>query len=394
MALLDFFNRKKEQRGYVDDEQSATSLIFRGYRLDESATSLSAFFSAMELISNSIAQLPIEVRRDEEIDKKHPLNFVFKNMLISKFTFMKMIVTDMILHGNAFAYIERAKDGTPIRLIYCEFGSVNINYNHSAQTLYYNINFVRKGRIEPCDVLHFIKNSNNGVNGRSLISYANLVLNLAKATDKAASKYYSSGCALQGALTIKGTRKNSKEQARQAFEMTHGEAGSGLVILDDDMTYTPISSNSKDSQMLEARTFNVKEVARYFNINPILLGDNTGAGYSSIEQANVEYVTHTLQPYVSLIEEELNRKLIKPSEYGIVTINLDENYLLKGDKSATATYLNTLVNSGIISRNEARKMLGMKAIEGGDEYIIPYTNIEQNTITDNKTKNEDGNEGN
>ena len=394
MALLDFFNRKKEQRGYVDDEQSATSLIFRGYRLDESATSLSAFFSAMELISNSIAQLPIEVRRNEEIDKTHPLNFVFKNMLISKFTFMKMIVTDMILHGNAFAYIERAKDGTPIRLIYCEFGSVNINYNHSAQTLYYNINFVRNGRIEPCDVLHFIKNSNNGVNGRSLISYANLVLNLAKATDKAASKYYSSGCALQGALTIKGTRKNSKEQARQAFEMTHGEAGSGLVILDDDMTYTPISSNSKDSQMLEARTFNVKEVARYFNINPILLGDNTGAGYSSIEQANVEYVTHTLQPYVSLIEEELNRKLIKPSEYGIVTINLDENYLLKGDKSATATYLNTLVNSGIISRNEARKMLGMKAIEGGDEYIIPYTNIEQNTITDNKTKNEDGNEGN
>ena len=67
---------------------------------------------------------------------------------------------------------------------------------------------------------------------------------------------------------------------------------------------------------------------------------------------------------------------------------------MKGDKSATATYLNTLVNSGIISRNEARKMLGMKAIEGGDEYIIPYTNIEQNTITDNKTKNEDGNEGN
>ena len=260
MALLDFFNRKKEQRGYVDDEQSATSLIFRGYRLDESATSLSAFFSAMELISNSIAQLPIEVRKNEEIDKKHPLNFVFKNMLISKFTFMKMIVTDMILHGNAFAYIERAKDGTPIRLIYCEFGSVNINYNHSAQTLYYNINFVRNGRIEPCDVLHFIKNSNNGVNGRSLISYANLVLNLAKATDKAASKYYSSGCALQGALTIKGTRKNSKEQARQAFEMTHGEAGSGLVILDDDMTYTPISSNSKDSQMLEARTFNVRNI--------------------------------------------------------------------------------------------------------------------------------------
>ena len=45
--------------------------------------------------------------------------------------------------------------------------------------------------------------------------------------------YYASGCALQGALTIKGARKGAKEQARQAFANTHGDKGSGLVILDN-----------------------------------------------------------------------------------------------------------------------------------------------------------------
>ena len=167
---------------------------------------------------------------------------------MSKFMFIKQMICDVILHGNAYAYIERANDGTPINLVYCENGTVNVFYQQNTQELYYQIPFLRKGKIEPIDVIHIYKNSNNGITGRSLISYASKILNLAKATDKAASKYYSSGCALQGALTIKGTRKGAKEAARQAFATTHsGDTGSGLVILDDDMTYTPLSGNANDS---------------------------------------------------------------------------------------------------------------------------------------------------
>jgi HK97 family phage portal protein len=211
------------------------------------------------------------------------------------------LISDVILHGNAYCYIERAQDGTPTELVYCEHGTVDVVYNQKKQELYYHIPFIKRGNIEAVNVIHLYKDSNNGVLGRALITYANQVIKLSQATDKAARNYYASGCALQGALTIKGARKGAKEQARQAFANTHGDKGSGLVILDDDMSYQQLSSNANDSQMLEARTFNVQEIARYFNINPILLGDKTGASYNSIELANIEFVTHTLMPYVAMM---------------------------------------------------------------------------------------------
>lgn len=139
--------------------------------------------------------------------------------------------------------------------------------------------------------------------------------------------------------------------------------------------------------MLETRLFNVAEIARYFNINPVLLGDLSKSSYNTIEAANLEFLTHTLMPYVSMVQDEFNRKLVKPSEAGI-TIDLDESYLIKADKDSTAQYLKTLVDSGIITRNEARKQLGYNEMDGCDDLIVPFTNIKDNTIGNQQENSE------
>lgn len=381
MSIFSFKKNKVEQRSAVaSDATSATSLIFGQFLLSDSATTVSAFFAAVELISNSIAQLPILIKRDNQTIYDNHLNVLFAHTAMSKFNMLKQLIYDVIMYGNAVMYIKRAQDGTPIDLIYCEHGTYNIFYQQNKQELYYKIPFITKRRIEPIDVIHLYKNSFNGFVGRPVSNYASNVIQLAAAADKAAKNYYSSGCAIQAALTIKSSRRGAKEQARQAFLDTHsGLNPSGLVILDDDMTYTPLSGNANETQMLETRLFNVAEIARYFNINPVLLGDLSKSSYNTIEAANLEFLTHTLMPYVSMVQDEFNRKLVKPSEAGI-TIDLDESYLIKADKDSTAQYLKTLVDSGIITRNEARKQLGYNEMEGCDDLIVPFTNIKDNTI--------------
>ena len=388
MKFSELFGKKTETRDLQATPDSlAASLIFGSYRLDESATTLSAFFAATELISNSVAQLPISVKRETGIDKNHPINLLFKNGFITKFNLMKNLVTDIIMYGNAYCYIEKADDGTPLSLTYLERGDVTVYYNKNTQDLYYQVVNHKPGRVRPENMIHLYKNSINGVQGKSLVSYANQVLQLAKATDKTASKYYSSGCALSGVLTIKGARKGAKEAARDAFATTHsGSSGSGLVILDEDMSYTPISGSASDSQMLEARAFNVEEIARYFNINPLLLGDTKGASYKSIEEANVEFLSRTLMPYVSLIEDEFNRKLVKPEEQGKVIIDFEEGELLRGDMKSTSEYIQKLVSSGIMTTNEAREMLGLPAKEGCDDLIVAYTKISDNKVSGEEEK--------
>jgi len=395
MKISDIFKRNNNAQTIQQAEGSgASSVIFGQFLLDSSATSLSAFFGAREIISNSLAQLPINVKYNNEIVSNHIVNKLFKTNLLSKFNLMKALIQDVIDWGDALCYIERSSnDGTPINLIYCPRGSYSIDYNEQTHRLRYKINYLQKF-VEPKDVLHLYKNNqSNGIQGRSLTGFANSILGIAKATDKAASNYYSSGCAISGALTIKGSRRDSKEKARQAFADVHsGNNSSGLVILDDDMEYKPIANSANESQMLETRLFNVTEIARFFNINPVLLGDLSKSSYNTIEAANIEFVTHTLLPYISMVECEFNRKLIGPTEEGF-TIDLDETYLIRGDQNSIATYYKTLVEAGIITRNEARRGLGLNPLQGLDEIIIPYTNVDNNTLTGkdkNTEENEDG----
>ena len=177
MKFSELFGKKTETRDLQATPDSlAASLIFGSYRLDESATTLSAFFAATELISNSVAQLPISVKRETGIDKNHPINLLFKNGLITKFNLMKNLVTDIIMYGNAYCYIEKADDGTPLSLTYLERGDVTVYYNKNTQDLYYQVVNHKPGRVRPENMIHLYKNSINGVQGKSLVSYANQVL--------------------------------------------------------------------------------------------------------------------------------------------------------------------------------------------------------------------------
>lgn len=379
---LNLFKRSNTNASQVEERSFTGAEISLNSLLDNSGpvTSLSAVYAAVEMISNALAELPILIRVEGIVDGGHPYNHLFCNNLMSKYVLIKQLVWDiLIMNGNAFLYIRRDSRGVPKELIYCKPADTQIMYNESTRDLYYLNAKVAKGRIEPKDMIHLYKNSQDGINGRSIISYAKKVFDLSKYTDATASNYYQSGCNLNGILTINGNPSQEEvEKIRMNWKRLHGADGnSGLAILKGNMNYQSIGQSAAESQMLEARLFNVSEIARFFNISPVLLGDLTKSSYSTIEAAQLEFVQHTLYPFIVMFEEELNRKLCHRSN---VRIDFDESFLIKSDKAVQANYLNTLVSGGIMSINEARASLGLNPIEGGDKVIIPFTDISQNII--------------
>lgn len=398
MAWYNFW--KKENRTATVDNTPVESNFGTGWSLfhnsNQDAVSLSAVFSAIEIISNTVAELPINVKTQVEnkvsIVKDHPLYGVFNSGLLTKFMLVKMMISDMLLYGNGFAYIKRSSDGSPIELIYLPKGKCTVFYNSQIRKLYYHAPSVQSGAIEPINMLHFVKNSKNGVEGIGVLKYADNTIKLAGYTEKAARDYFSSGCHVSGILKTTNPSITLNEQKRNAirdaWRQGHGKDGTGMAIIEGGMEYQPISSNSKDAQLLESRLFNLQDIARFFNINPVLLGDLSHSSYSTIEASLLEFVTHTLFPYITLVENELTRKLIKPSEKNLY-IDLDEAYIIKSDKSSEATYLNTLVSGGIMTTNEARYQLGLNPVDGGDKLVIPYTKIDDNTIGEQGNKADD-----
>ena len=390
---MGLFSKKKdkEQRELPNNDVFGTSLQFGASFGNYTAMNISAVYRATEIISDSIAILPIKVKQMnkehyEEVDE-HPINFLFKQNLMNKYTFIKMLIQSVLLKGNGFAYIRRANDGTATDLVFLQNSEVQINYDSIKNTLYYVVPKISAKKIEPCNMIHLVKNSYDGVNGVSVLSYASRSVKLANNTENAANNFFTNGCNLSGVLTVQGQLTDKqRSDIRKTWNEAYINGGNGLAVLQGNMDYKPIQLTASDSQMLESRLYEVQDIARFFGISPVLLGDLSHAPYNSIEAVQQMFLLHTLQPYITLCEEEFTRKLFRPSESNL-RINFDETALLKTDKVALANYYGALLDKGILCVNEVRKEMGYNPIEGGDKHLIAYTDIDQNTI--NKSETED-----
>ena len=319
--------------------------------------------------------------------EKHPLNYVFSDRnadnLITKFTLIKLLVQSVLLRGNGFALIERNGDRVKT-LRYLEPNDVIINYDKVRNTLYYDVPLIKK-KVDPKDMLHFVMFSYDGIKGLSVLQNAARSLSIAHSSENAAKGFFDNGMMINGILKVQGpVNQKQREDLRTAWNETYTANGSGIAILQGNMDYQTIQLSAKESQMLESRQFSVNDIARFFGISPVLLGDLTKTSYSSLEAVQNDFLVHTLQPYITMIENELNRKLLKPSESNL-SITLETNEILRTDKAAQASYYSALISTGVMTINEVRKELGYNGIgEDGNKNIIPFTDINQNTINANK----------
>ena len=395
---MGFWNRNKEkekreleQREQLQFVSYGDALTFGSIINNCTAMNISAFFAATSLISNTIAMLPIKVLVSGVDGKnnyeEHPILTALDNMPnISKFSLLKLIVQSVILRGNAFVYVER-KGNKVTGLRYLESGDVTINYDKIKNTLWYQCTNVSNKYIQPKDMLHFVLNSYDGVNGVSLLSYAKRTLAITNASENSAKNFFDNGMNVNGILKVlTPISQKQKEEIRQSWNQAYSGQG-GLAVINGNMEYQQLTLSPEDAQLLSSRQFNVADIARFFNLNPLLLGGESGATYSSLEMLQNAFLIHTLQPYISMIECEMNRKLLGQDEQNLEVI-LETNDLLRIDKQAQANYYAAMLSNGILSINEIRKEIGYGEVENGDKHIIPFTDISQNTINEENNTQE------
>lgn len=342
--------------------------------------SLSPVFAATQRISNAIGMLPwtIKTYSDAKVQDNNYLKILFDKCVQTRFIFVKNLIKDVIINGNAYALIERNTNGTPTNLIYLRPGQCTPLVDSTGTKLFYNIPQFKKGYVEPINVLHFFMDSADGIQGRALIDFARNTIKLSQYTEKAASDYFGSGMRLTGVLSTTAPRltEQQRNDIRNAY-LAGMSSGSGIAVLENGMTFSSMSNNAKDSSLIDTRLYNVQEVGRFFNISPVQLGDLSHTQYGSIEQSQLDFLTNTLAPWIEMLEAEINRKLVLPRDKTKYHIDLDTNCLLKTDRQSFANYISTLISNSIITINEARNLLGMSPIEGGDERNLHYAGTTQ-----------------
>lgn len=341
------------------------------------ALSISTVFACVELISNSIAMMDINVKSKETKTRltQIALQKIFQNNKLTKFNLIKNMVSDMLLYGNGYAKIERATDGMVVGLTYLPASEVSAFFNDNVADTYF---MFRGERLLPAELIHIFKNTYNGYIGVGILEYARRSCQLANAAEDSAVDYYSSGLNINAILHA--TQPMTQHQADQAVRSMQGTlnptSGSGkMKFLPFDLKLEPISQTANDAALIDTRSFNVEDIARFFNIPVSLLTDNN----QNAEAIMLQFLTQTLSPYIVLFEDELNRKLIQDDD---LYFDFDERAVIRVDMKSTAEYLKTLVDSAIISVNEARELLGLPLRKNGDALSRPYTDTQQNLVAD------------
>ena len=378
------------------EQHVANALNFSLLNFNESPYTLSAFHRCVELISSSVANLPISVLFiDKQGNKKqrnnHRLNAVFQNMLLSRFQFIHNLVKDVITSGNAFAYIHRDNGGNVKQITYMQPTEVQVVYNKQRGELYYQIPSISKQqKIESYDMLHLAMNSKDGIVGTSTLSLMNRTLKGAGYAEATALNLFeNNGQSPRGILTVE-----SQLSPKQREDIKNGWASNlsnnGVCVLQGNMRYQSLSATANDQQLLESRKFHQEQICQFMGVPPELLGMKEP---KNIEELTNQFLTFTLQPIITLIEEEFTRKLFAPSEKNF-RIDLDENSMLRMSKSAQAAFFSSMTERGILSINEARLELGYESRKGCDNLIIPFTDINMNKInSDTQEEENEGTEG-
>lgn len=383
-------NKKAEKRSLEEDYSPsyyASGLLFGSLGSQTSAMNLPTAYRCINLISDSIASMAIEVKRKNtkaktSVVKNHPINSLFdgRNNRLDGYTLIKMLIQSVITKGNGFAYIQRGEGGTPKKLIFVESNDVTITYMKETDTLYYTVSYLNRGRrIDPSDMIHLKMMSWNGIEGISLLAMAKRTLGIASATDEQSKNYFEKGGNMSGIVTTPAIlNSKQRQEILKSWDSTYSQGSGGIAVLGGGLTYTQISSNAKDSQMVEARQQNQIELCQYFGVPPILLGLQ-GGNFTSLEDAQNAFLTETLMGYVRMVESEFNRKLLADSEGNLkVIFNFED--ILRTQKSVLADYYTKMTTNGIMTVNEVRERIGLPQAANGDDLVIPYTDISMNKI--------------
>lgn len=370
--------------------EERASAVFGDYLLYNTASSyannkamlLSAVYRCVEVISDSIAQLPCEPYRiDSDGCKikftKHPTYNLLNrepNQNMSKFTFMKTMVVSMLLTGNAYALIERDERGNAKALYYIPTELVTILKPQTiTDTISYSITGM-KNVVEDCNMIHILNFTSDGYEGISTLAYARKTLGLAMDAEANAEGFFKGGANVAGILKCNSPlatkqKESLKSSWNSAFNGSTGTPN-GIAVLDADLDFQSVTVNPSDAQLLETRQFNVIDICRFFGVSPVKAFDLSKSSYNTIEQMQLAFLTDTLQPLLEKIECEFQRKLYKPSEKDNITVRFSTAPLLRADKQSQANYYNTLFQMGVMTINEIRRELDLPHLENGDTSFV------------------------
>jgi len=346
---------------------------YTGEKVNEmSALGISTVFSAISLIADSIALLPVKTLRYDGqktiyTDKPKFLEKPNVGLDLSMFSLIHQTITSLAMHGNAFILVDKDRQGRPIQLTPVHPEKVKVEMDNGMKTY---MLMSKKGsferKITSDNMLHFVWYSYPGnLIGVSPLRTNSNTYGLALAMERHIAQFYGQGGTPSSVLET--DRDLTAEQAnvlKETWIMNHNR-NRKPAVLTGGLKWKAISA-SAGSELIDAREQIVNEIARVFRIPAhLLLSKDASNVYSNIESNGLAFIRHTLLPWIRRIEDGLS-SLLPGKQF----VKLDTDEYSRGDQLSRVRSYQVAISSGVMTPNEARSKMDLEPYEGGDKFYI------------------------
>ena len=348
------------------------------------AMRVAAVFACVEKIAGAIGTLPLHVyRTDGETPVRQPRDDLWFKLneaptrLVTASAFWENVNSQRLLRGDSFAMLRYGLNGTLSEVIPLPWDCVTPQVQGGVVKYYVNLpQFGISTVLPPEEILHFksIGFDMRTMRSPSTIQYgARAAVGNALAMDQYSGKFFENGA--HPSTILKAPGKMTKEQIdrlQEAFANKYSGADNFHrlpLVLTEGLDAQEISLSAQDAQLLEARKFQVIDIARAFGVPPHMIGETSASTSwgSGIEAMSRGFVTYTLKRHLKYLEDELNHKLFPRNTGRFVKFDLSE--LIEGDSKAQAEYNRSALGGpgsgmGWMTVDEVRRTRGLKPLGG------------------------------
>ena len=337
---------------------------------------------ALSLVSNDLARVPLRVEckkgeRYEVDDEAYPelvdiLNET-ANSYYSAYEFKSWLTRCMMLWGNSFALISRWGDEVR-ELIPVRPWDVTLLPDPEKGGWYYRSG--EYGDIAPKDMLHFrMPTYGRMLWADSPISLGRKAIALGMEQENAGRSAFAMPGLGKIAITTKETMGGEGVKKMQTSFINAHSGPEGMlrpIVVQNESDVKQVGQSLTDQDWIAARNFSIHQVSHLFGIPPqsLFSMETTNVSGEVAEQSR-QYVDGCLSMYTNAWASELAFKLLPSGVDGShYRFSFDTTQLVRGTFNEQVAALQIAVQTGVMTRNEAREMMGYPPIEGGDEVLI------------------------
>jgi hypothetical protein len=363
-----------EERSWDDDGGRSPA----GVRITpENATSVAAVFSCLRILAETVAGLPLHVlertasggkRLARELPLYRRLHSQPNNWQTS-FEWREQAVMHVALWGDAFSELVPGASGSIDQIVPLHPSRMKVETLENGRLRYsYREAGGRQTVYSDEQILHLRGPSDDGVHGISIVEECREAIALARACEVHGARFFGAG-ARPGFILSTENQLNADARRELADNWNRKHRGphnahETAVLTGGLKPYeVPYASNT-DSQYLELREHQLREIARLFRIPGYLLGLEQGS-----PQSEIQFVTHTIMPWLRRFESAFLRDLIVDDEKYLA--EFDVRGLLRGDAASRSAYYRAMWDIGVLNTNDIRASENLDPVEGGDVRYHP-----------------------